>query len=123
MKKIFILFLAIMLLSLSVFAAGERVKNDNMEVGFSSALVSWAFHDNEGNIKGYRGISSFLGYQSSHYFGEFRYDKWNPYWHWGTAALVIPYIGLGTEYIAKDGYFFGVGLTYVVPYMEFGVRF
>ena len=113
----------IALFSLSIFAAGERVRDDDMAVGISNALVSWSIEDDAGNITGYRGISSLLGYQARHYFGEFRYDKWNPYWHWGTAVLVLPYVGLGTEFIAEDGFFFGVGINYVIPYMEFGVKF
>ncbi|MGB9693439.1 MAG: hypothetical protein ACPLYF_01195, partial [Fervidobacterium sp.] len=62
-----------------------------------------------------------------------KFNSWNNFWHWGTLLFIVPYIGIGTEYVNGDGTFafslstlfeFSLStLLYVFPYFELSVSF
>ena len=72
-------------------------------------------------IKGTRGLSPLmLGIYNKNYFSYLEPNKWNPFWHWGTLYFIVPYIGLGTEYITKNGNFLGLSTFYIYPTITIG---
>ena len=78
--------------------------------------------DNDGNIVGLRGLSIIpLGYYIKNYYKPLKVDTWNTYWHSG--MVILPYIGVGTEYIRKDGFYFGIGTIFPLPLIYLGKYF
>ena len=90
---------------------------------FIIPVVGKTKRDNDGNIIGTRGLMIMpTGYYSKNYFKPLKMNSWNPFWVWGT-MLIAPYIGVGTEYINKNGYYIGVGSVYIAPLFHFGKYF
>jgi len=124
MKKflLVIMLLSFTVISLSAEFEGNFVEGDTL-IGIGLPTYGWAVKNDEGAITGYNGINLALGYSSRHYFEPLEYNQWNPYWHWGTVALLVPYIGIGADYQTNGGFYIGVGTIYIAPYIEFGVKF
>jgi len=76
-------------------------------------------------ITGYNGYSILLlGYVSRNYFAPLKANSWNTFWQWGTLALIVPYIGIGTEYVNQDNSFsFSVYTLYIVPIVGLSISF
>ncbi|BBE30585.1 hypothetical protein OSSY52_07260 [Tepiditoga spiralis] len=120
MKKVVL----IVLLSMFSFSnAISLAKNMETKIGTGLPTLGWATHNSEGNIIGYSGFNILLGYSSVNYFDELKINAWNPYWQWGTVMLLFPYVGIGTEYVADNGFFFDIGTFYFAPYVALGVNF
>ena len=108
----------------------EFIKKDSLNWRFVAQstmfiipVVGMTKRDNDGNIIGTRGIMFMpTGYYSKNYFNPLKTNSWNPFWIWGT-MLIAPYIGVGTEYINKNGYYIGVGSVYIAPLFHFGKYF
>lgn len=47
--------------------------------------------------------------------------EWVSYWHWGTLAFILPYIGGGVEYNWDNGWKVGLATIYIVPYIYTGI--
>jgi hypothetical protein len=45
------------------------------------------------------------------------------YWGWGTWVLVLPYFELGVSWFDNRGPFLSIGVFYILPYVEFLIRF
>ena len=90
---------------------------------FVFPVIATLKKDEQGNILGSKGWGGFLGYYNKTYRKPFKIDAWNPYWHWGTSYFVLPYIGIGTEYVSRNGFLFGVATWYYVPYISIGKYF
>ena len=81
-------------------------------------------YNGQNKIIGAAGISPLmLGYYSKNYFKPLITDNWNPFWHWGTIYFIMPYVGLGTEYVSKDGFIFGLSTVYWLPTITIGKYF
>jgi hypothetical protein len=81
--------------------------------------------NSQGETIGYEGISIvFLGYVSRNYYNPIKPGSWNNFWQWGTIALFIPYIGIGTEYVSNDNSFtFSLYTIYILPMIDFAFSF
>lgn len=88
----------------------------------SMGLFSWGKYNRNNEFIGFRGVSYGLGYYSKNYYEPPKKHSWNGFWHWGTVYLLIPYIGIGTEYTTNNVYF-EVGTFYILPYLGLGVHF
>uniref|UniRef100_A0A7V4KC33 Uncharacterized protein n=1 Tax=Fervidobacterium pennivorans TaxID=93466 RepID=A0A7V4KC33_FERPE len=115
-------------------------KYAKMEIEFETVIVSKSAPDRltfptlsylspvsntQGETIGYEGISFvFLGYVSRNYYNPMKPGSWNNFWQWGTIALFVPYIGIGTEYINNDNSFtFSVYTIYILPIIDFAFSF
>ena len=80
---------------------------------------------NENNeVIGSEGFSPILlGYYEKTYYVPLKTNSWNNYWHWGTLAFIIPYVGIGSDYINDNGFYFGIGSIYHVPTISIGKYF
>jgi len=80
---------------------------------------------NENNeIVGSEGFSpALLGYYKKNYYVPLKTNSWNNYWHWGTLAFFIPYVGIGSDYINDNGFYWGIGSVYHVPTISIGKYF
>ena len=79
-------------------------------------------NENE-DIVGMKGFSLWLGYYKKNYCKPLKLNSWNHFWHWGTLYLIIPYIGIGTEYVKKNGVFYGISTFYYAPSITIGKYF
>ncbi len=93
--------------------------------GIGPLNFGWVAHNDQGQVKSVRGINVFtLGYGAKHYFGAAETGTFNPYWAWGTAALIVPsYIFVGGDYVTRQGIFFGAGIGIPWLYAEVGIYF
>ena len=88
------------------------IEDTDMVVGFDRPSVGWAKANEQGQIIGYRGICLLLGYSEKRYFEPLKMGEFNPYWGFGTASLIMPFVEVGGDYpFARrdDGSFFTVG--------------
>ena len=108
----------------------EIITNDSLNWNYVAQasmivipIITKAKKNNDGNIVGVNGLMLFpTGWYSKNYYKPLEVDAWNPFWIWGTIAI-IPYYGIGTEYINSNGFFFGVGTVYAAPLIHFGKYF
>jgi hypothetical protein len=49
--------------------------------------------------------------------------QFNTYWSAGTFILIIPYIGIGGDYVWDNGWYLGGGLMYIIPEIHGGFMF
>ena len=119
--------LTVLLFATSIASADGQVITTEE---FGSSTIGLEFPNygsartNEANeIIGYRGINLGLGYSSKHYFEPLKAETFNPYWQWGTVGLILPYAGVGGDYVfavdQEAGNFWTVGgsinLVTVIP--------
>ncbi len=64
-------------------------------------------------IKKY-GLNLAIGYSQFNYFKPLKNNRLYFYWHFGTILLIIPYIGIGSEYYFNN-IFIGWGTFYFIP--------
>ncbi|MBI4179862.1 hypothetical protein HY522_10630 [bacterium] len=88
----------------------------------SMTLFEWAKYNRNNEMIGFRGINWGLGFQSKNYFKPMRKHAWNPYWQWGTVLLLLPYVGVGTEF-STGNIFFEIATFYIIPYPALGIHF
>ena len=68
------------------------------------------------------GLHLLLGLWKRYYKGPLS-PGIKPYWGWGTAALILPYFEFGLSWFGNAGPFLSVGMFYILPYVEFLIRF
>ena len=102
-------------------SAGGDKANFRHSVSFTTAF-EWSKYNQHNELIGFRGICWGLGFISKNYFNPPSKEAWNGFWHWGTVYLILPFIGVGTEY-TTDHVFFEVGTFYILPYLNLGVHF
>ncbi|RAP34413.1 hypothetical protein DID77_01000 [Candidatus Marinamargulisbacteria bacterium SCGC AG-439-L15] len=90
---------------------------------FFNELYAVSVGDQDDRVSGYDGMNWFLGFTSKRYYKPLKLNGWNPFWHWGTAALFVPYVGIGSEYVWGTGTYFGVYSIYIFPMICFGFSF
>ena len=109
------------------------INNSEFHKNYKSSLHSVLFlypvytspnYNGQNKIIGAAGISPLmLGYYRKNYFKPLNTDNWNTFWHWGTIYFIIPYVGLGTEFVSKDGFIFGLSTFYWLPTITIGKYF
>lgn len=93
-----------------------------MQVGGLETLVGWNKFTPSGAYESTIGVNWGLGITYRRYFNRINYNNWNPYWHAGTLALIVPYAGVGIDYVTRDWYA-GIGTYLLVPEIHFAVLF
>ena len=123
MKKTYCLALGlVMMFAFSVFSQ-EALKNTNMSLGLDLPLIGWTKHNDNGEITKLIGINPLLGISVKSYFHPVKYDSFNPYWSYGTIIVLIPYVGIGGDYVWKNGFYAGIGTIYIAPEVHLGFMF
>src|SRR5271157_1523985 len=117
MKKLVLLALVLAIFSCAAFCS-ELVGKKN-SVGLDAPLVGWLnpnLIDKEpAPVISNLGINWTLGVSYRRYFNPVRTNQFNPYWAAGTLAIIIPYLGIGGDYVWDSGFYFGGGLIWVFP--------
>ena len=126
MKKAVFLVLA-MAAFVSVFAMAGTTSyatgpSNTFGTGFPT--YGWSMENSQGYVTGFQGINPLLGYSAKYFFSPLKFNSWNTYWGWGTILLILPaYVSVGTDYVGKDGIYFGASLVNLVPTFEMGVMY
>jgi len=77
--------------------------------------------DSRGNTS-VGGLHLLLGIWNRYYEGQLAQGI-KSYWGWGTWVFVLPYFEFGVSWFDNRGPFVSVGMFYILPYVEFLVRF
>jgi hypothetical protein len=121
MKKM-ILFAMILMIAGSV-CMGAPLKDKNMSIGLDSPFIGWLGHDRDGAVISDLGINLGLGLSYKRYFESVQTNQLNTYWAAGTFLIIIPYLGIGADYISDSGFYIGGGLIWIVPEIHGGIMF
>jgi|GEM_PF-1365022 len=102
----------------------------NDRIGFGSILYGQAIYGDNGQILGYKGFSPLIGYVVRYYFDDvngMKRGQFNWFWEWGLVALIMPYLGVGGDFViptSETGDFvITLGMAYVVPYLGVSIGF
>jgi len=125
MKKIALVLIAlIVLLPAASFANLEEKTIQSGFVLLDLPLISAVHHDKDTKeIVSFTGVNSTLGITHRQFFEPVKPDAWNVHWDIGTILLIIPYAGIGADYIWSNGWYVGGGLFYIVPEVHAGYYF
>jgi hypothetical protein len=124
MKKI--LLLAMILMIAGSACLGAPLTGKKNSVGLDAPLVGWLnpnLIDKSGPIISNLGVNYGLGISYRRYFNPVQTNQFNPYWGAGTVALIIPYLGIGGDYVWDNGFYFGGGLIWIIPEIHGGYLF
>jgi hypothetical protein len=125
MKKFLLLAIVLMIAGSSCLGAPLTGKKNS--IGLDHPLVGW-FNPNyidkqSGPIIDNLGINYGLGISYRRYFEPVQTNQFNPYWDAGTVALIVPYLGIGGDYVWDSGFYFGGGLIWIIPEIHGGYFF
>ncbi len=126
MRKFTILCMAILLVisANNIVAAQDSNGNFSFALGFDINAVGINIKYNaDGAITNVTYINIFLGVTFKTFFTPVEFNKFNFYWQWGTVCFIMPYIGVGGEYITSNGFYFGFGTYYIAPTIYIGKYF
>jgi hypothetical protein len=132
MKSFIVIILLIVLFAGVAFAQSDETTEEAVQDGrdFSTAVgiftpgIGFNVSTNEaGQITGVSGINFALGFSRKNYFNPVEFGSFNGFWQWGTLALIVPYLGIGADYVFESGFFIGVGTIWLAPYLSIGIYF
>lgn len=124
MKKIAFLLIAALFLFQGIAFAGLEDKNVQTGLLFLDLpAISMVHRDNSNLITGFTGVNVGLGISHRQFFNPVKADNWNVHWDIGTIILILPYIGIGADYIWSNGWYVGIGTFYIIPEIHAGVYF
>ena len=124
MKKLFfVLFLLVFVFQGLSFAALEDKKIESGLLFLDLPVLSMVHHDANKQITSFTGVNGGLGLTHRMYFEPLKVKDWNMSWEIGTLFILLPYIGVGADYVWENGWYLGVGTLYILPYPRAGVFF
>lgn len=125
MKKLGLVLIVLTLLAVPGFCANPAVAKNT--IGLDAPLIGWLNPNLVDNTSGSKisnlGINYGLGVSYRKYFEPLKVDTFNPYWTVGTVAIIIPYIGIGADYVWSNGFYLGGGIIWIVPEIHGGFMF
>jgi hypothetical protein len=125
MKKIIIFVFIIMIAGSTCLGAPLSGKKNT--IGLDSPVLGWLnpnlIDKQSGEKVSNLGVNLGIGVSYKHYFSALETNKFNTYWSAGTFAIIIPYVGIGGDYIWDSGFYLGAGLIYIFPEIHGGFMF
>lgn len=125
LKKSILILLLLMIFATSSFCALVTTKKNT--VGLDAPVVGWLSPNlvdkTSGQVISNLGVNWGLGVSYRRYFEPLRTNQLNTFWAVGTVALIIPYIGIGGDYVWDNGFYLGGGIIWVVPEIHGGFMF
>ena len=64
----------------------------------------FAIKNKDNTIKSFWGINNRLGFFGLDYFEPLQANKWNHYFEFGTSLLILPYIGIDSQYSVNEAF-------------------
>ena len=125
MKKYILLALVLLIAGSACFGAPLTGKKNS--IGLDFPTIGWLNPNLVDSQSGQKisnlGINYGLGISFRRYFEPVQTNKFNPYWAAGTVVLIIPYLGVGVDYVWDSGFYLGGGIIWVVPEIHGGFMF
>jgi hypothetical protein len=125
MKKV-ILFAMVLMIAGSACLGAPLVGKKN-SVGLDSPFIGWInpnlVDKQSGQVVSNLGINLGLGVSYRRYFEPVQANQFNAYWAAGTFAVIIPYLGIGGDYVWGNGFYLGAGLIWIIPEIHGGFFF
>tara|TARA_B100000586_G_C19891401_1_gene335176 strand:- start:225 stop:656 length:432 start_codon:yes stop_codon:yes gene_type:complete len=107
--KLFLVFIVLFFLYVPTEGKDRKLYSRQLD---SFPSYSWGKINEEGKLTGYRGFNALLGYYSKNYILPLKTNTFNFFWELNTIMLVLPHIGIGTEYIWKNGFYLNISYIY-----------
>lgn len=124
MKKIvFVMLLVFIAMQSASFAALEDKKLTSGLLFLDLPVLSMVHHDANKQVTSFTGVNGGLGLSHRMYFEPLKTKDWNMSWEIGTIFLLLPYIGVGADYVWDNGWYLGIGTIYIIPYPRAGIFF
>ena len=126
MKKLFLVTTVILVCSMAF--AGSTSPALSSRAGLGLLAYGKAIYGGNSQIIGYQGINWGIGYTAQYYFDKngMQPNKFNPFWQWGTVLLILPYIGIGGDYVIANktsDIILTIGTIYIYPYLGLSFDF
>ena len=126
MKRIVALSVLILLLA-SSFSFAAPLTGKKMTLGLDAPLIGWLnpnlVNKESGETISNLGINWGLGVSYRKYFEPVQTNQFNPYWEAGTFFIILPYIGIGGDYVWSNGFYLGGGIIWLFPEIHGGFMF
>ena len=111
-KKIALILCLLMMLS--AFSFGSTLSRKTGVVALDFPAVGGVKHaSRNGRITSAFGVNLGLGISYKGYFNPVRTNRFNPWWGIGTVALIVPYVGIGVDYVWDNGFYAGVNFPFI----------
>lgn len=125
MKKVLFAFLVVLAFQTASYAGIDWEKSEVQSglLFLDIPAVSMVHHNDNKTIWGFTGINTGFGISHRQYFEPLKAGKWNTSWEIGTIALIVPYIGIGMDYVWDNGWYLGIATFYILPYPRAGIFF
>ena len=112
MKKIMLLMCFLLLGSMVNVQESRGEEKPKHTIGYCAPVFGWIKYNGSGNIKSIIGPNLALGISYKNYFGSgAEIGKFAVYWEVGTAALLVPYSGIGTSLFTSSNLFFDIDVN------------
>ena len=125
MKKVILLILILLVASSACLGAPLTGKKNS--IGLDFPALGWLNPNladkQSGQTTSNLGINLGLGVSYKHFFNPVETNQFNPYWAAGTVVVIIPYLGIGGDYIWDNGWYLGAGLIWIIPEIHGGFMF
>lgn len=125
MKKA-ILFAMILLIAGST-CLGAPLTGKKNSIGLDAPFLGWLNPNLVDKQSGQKisnlGINLGLGVSYRRYFEPVQTNQFNTYWCAGTVFVLIPYIGIGGDYVWDNGFYLGGGIIWIIPEIHGGFMF
>ncbi len=125
MKKLILLALVLMLFSGSALCYTLTGKRNS--IGLDFPALGWLnpnmINNEPAPTISDLGINLGLGVSYKRFFNPVKTNQFNPYFAAGTIAIIIPYLGIGADYVWNNGLYLGGGFIWVIPEIHGGFMF
>lgn len=102
----------------------------NERIGLGTMVYGRAVYGDKGQIVGYNGYNILFGTAVRNYFDSANGMKrggFNWFWEWGTMCVLVPYVGVGGDWVIPTSetsdFVVTVGTMYIIPYLGFSMGF
>jgi len=118
-KLVFVMLLVFLAMQTASFAAME---NKKVAIGlFELPALSIVHNDENKQVTSYTGVNWAMGFTHRMFFEPLKVNEVNTNWEFGTIFLLLPYAGIGADYVWENGWYVGIGTLYIFPYPRLGV--
>ncbi|RAP33313.1 hypothetical protein DID80_08155 [Candidatus Marinamargulisbacteria bacterium SCGC AAA071-K20] len=121
MKKVILAVVITLLFSSTIVS--KEFHERKYSTGIIAPLFGWNHFDENNNLIKVTGVNALLGYTKKKFFYPVELNEFNPFWSVGTWYGIIPYIGVGTEYLHQNGVYASFQTVYYYPSFNVGYYF
>ena len=107
-RKIIVVLVLVLVFSSAAYCQSFSEKKNSIGIDFPT--FGWLLRNDQGQIEANLGINYGLGISYKRYFSPMKIQDFNPFWAVGSILVILPYAGVGVEYVWPNGWYFGGGV-------------